>query len=401
MSGAILLVDDDIGVLKALERLLHADRHRILSAAGGQEALEILATNEVAVIICDQKMPGLSGAELLAQAAVLCPQAVRITLTGQTDLGSAQECINKGRISRFLLKPWDDQQLRTVVREATHQYELQKEVRRLHDLTEQQRDELKEWNDVLEKRVQERTEALTRAYEDTLNALILALDKREDATGGHSRRVALYCMYLALEMRLSTGDLENVFRGALMHDIGKIGVPDAVLLKPGKLTPEERTTMERHVLIGVQLIDGIHHLRPALAIPRYHHEWFDGTGYSERLAGEDIPLEARMFAVIDVYDALTNDRPYKAAMSHAASVEIILFESGTHFDPAVVSAFRKIPQACWTSLAASASGIACFSDAIHACRTLQEQRQIPNDEPTRAALPVESTRPVVPVSALT
>lgn len=367
MPSTILLVDDERPVLSALTRALHVDGHTILAASSGSDALEILAGNDVAVILSDHLMPAMTGAEFLAKSVNLRPDAVRITLTGSADVETAKASINDGRISHFLLKPWDDDQLRAVVREGVRHFQMQREISRLNALTRQQRDELEVWNRSLELKVQERTEALQSAYEETLDALVLALDSREHATAGHSRRVAFYCLYLALEVGVPENKLEALHRGALLHDIGKIGVPDAVLLKPGKLDSDERKIIEQHVVIGGQLLERIGYLKDAMSIPRYHHERFDGNGYGEGIAGEAIPIEARIFAVVDVYDALRTERPYKNAMSHDRSCEIIADESGKHFDPQIASAFLDVRQLQWSALSRAADGSARFADALLEC----------------------------------
>ena len=371
MPSTILLVDDESSVLKALVRALHIDGYAILEASSGSEGLKLLADNDVAVIVCDHFMPGMTGAEFLAKSVNLRPDAERITLTGNADLETAKASINDGRVRHFLIKPWDDSQLRAVVREGVNHFEMQREIRRLHDLTKQQRDELQAWNRSLELKVSERTEALQSAYEETLDALVLTLDSREHATAGHSRRVALYCLHLTLEVGFPNDRLEALHRGALLHDIGKIGVPDAVLLKPGKLDLEERKIIEQHVVLGSRLLERIGYLKDAMPIPRYHHERFDGLGYAEGLAGEAIPIEARIFAVVDVYDALRSERPYKAAMTHEHACEIIAAESGQHFDPRVASAFLDVPPQQWHALSWVADDIAHFSDALLECARIR------------------------------
>ncbi|MCH8343995.1 MAG: response regulator [Planctomycetes bacterium] len=367
MAARILLIDDEPNVLSSLRRALTGQGCEILLAGSGPEALDILAQTEVAVIICDQRLPGMSGPQILAESIKLRPDAIRIALTQHADLKIAQRSINEGRVSHFLLKPWDNQHLRTVVREGVRRYELQQEIRRLHEVTSRQRDDLQQWSRLLERKVLERTEALHTAHEEMLDALVLALDSREHRTGGHSRRVAVYCLYLALEVGLAPEKLEDLYRGALLHDIGKIGVPDTVLLKPGSLSEKERTIIEQHVVIGHRVLQGIGYLKHALAIPRYHHERFDGTGYVERFAGTAIPLEARIFAVVDVYDALRSHRPYKDAMPHDQAFAIIADEAGTHFDPAIASTFLRIAKETWDSLARSAAKVNRFDRALAAC----------------------------------
>ncbi len=297
----------------------------------------------------------------------LRPNAVRIALTGSSNLKIAQAAINEGKISRFFLKPWDDDHLRTIIQQAVRNYEMEQEVRRLHELTRQQKKELEKWNGVLEIKVRERTDALYVAYEDTLNALIAALDSREHTTAGHSRRVAIYCLFLALKVGVKHDQLENIYRGALLHDIGKIGVPDAVLLKPGSLEPEERRIIEQHVVIGVQILEKIGYLKAATTIPRWHHERYDGTGYCERLTAEEIPLPARIFAIVDVYDALRSNRPCKGALPHEQALKSIAKDVGKHFDPAITVLFHEIPQAIWQALADAAVSHKHFSEVLISC----------------------------------
>ena len=272
-----------------------------------------------------------------------------------------------------------------MVREGVRRFEMEREIHRLHDLTRRQRDELEVWNRELEAKVRERTAALHNAYEETLDALVLALDSREHATAGHSRRVAIYCLYLALEVGVPEDKLEALHRGALLHDIGKIGVPDAVLLKPGRLDSAERKIIEQHVVIGGRLLERIGYLEEAMPIPRHHHERFDGCGYGEGLAGEAIPIEARVFAVVDVYDALRSERPYKNALSHEQACGIITADSGTHFDPEIATTFLSVPQQAWEALASDSQTAASFSEVLKACRHVKT-----NMEPFLLARIIES-----------
>ncbi len=367
MTAKILFVDDEDNILKALKRSLKGEDCEIFTANNGPDALEILAKHEIAVIVCDHHMPHMGGVKILVESIKLCPNAIRIVLTGSKDLKIAQAAINEGQISRFFLKPWDDDHLRAIIQQAVRNYEMEQEVRRLHELTCRQKEELEKWNGVLETKVRERTDALYAAYEDTLGALIAALDSREYTTAGHSRRVATYCLFLALEVDVEHDQLENIYRGALLHDIGKIGVPDAVLLKPGPLEPEERRIIEQHVVIGARFLKKVGYLKAATAIPRWHHERYDGTGYCEGLMAEEIPLPARIFAIVDVYDALRSNRPYKSALPHEQAFEIIVRDAGKHFDPAITVLFHKIPQTIWQELADAAVSHEHFSEVLISC----------------------------------
>ena len=216
---------------------------------------------------------------------------------------------------------------------------------RLNAVTTQQNQDLSAWNRHLEEKVHERTAALDAAYQQTLDALVVALDTREQATAGHSRRVAIYCVFLALRGGLPRRAPRTPVSRALLHDIGKIGIPDSILLKRGKLTVAERKNIQQHVQAGARILQGITYLQPAIAIPQFHHERYDGRGYSCGLSGAQIPLAARLFALVDVYDALRSERPYKKAFSHQQALDDIKENAGKQFDPALVHVFAVVPQA--------------------------------------------------------
>jgi HD-GYP domain-containing protein (c-di-GMP phosphodiesterase class II) len=184
--------------------------------------------------------------------------------------------------------------------------------------------------------------ALVRAYDTTIEGWSRALDLRDKETEGHSQRVTALTLRLATILGVPAEELVHIRRGALLHDIGKMGVPDQILLKPGKLDPDEWAIMQQHPLYAYQLLSPITYLQPALVIPYSHHEKWDGTGYPQRLQGEQIPLAARIFAVIDVWDALTSDRPYRAAWTSERALAHIVAGAGSHFDPAVVTAFEQL-----------------------------------------------------------
>ncbi len=194
-------------------------------------------------------------------------------------------------------------------------------------------------NAMLFKNLQSSNIELTLAYDKTIEGWSRALDLRDKETEGHSRRVTELTFKLASQMGILQPELGHICRGAMLHDIGKVAIPDNILLKPGPLNEEEWITMRRHPLIAVELLTSIEHLAPALDIPRSHHERWNGMGYPDHLAGEEIPLAARLFAVVDVYDALTSDRPYRSAWTQTETMKYISDQSGTHFDPHVVPAF--------------------------------------------------------------
>jgi HD-GYP domain-containing protein (c-di-GMP phosphodiesterase class II) len=196
-------------------------------------------------------------------------------------------------------------------------------------------------NDALVKTLRKSNTDIQKAYETTLEGWSHALEIRDRETEGHAERVTDVFRRIAIQMGFKEEELVHIHRGALLHDIGKLGIPDEILHKPGPLTEQEMQIMRTHPQIAYDLLYPIEYLRPAISIPYYHHEKWDGTGYPKRLKGDDIPLEARIFAVIDVYDALSHDRPYRKSWTKEKVLEYIKSESGKHFDPAVVEVFIK------------------------------------------------------------
>ncbi len=193
---------------------------------------------------------------------------------------------------------------------------------------------------------------LKTANENTLYVLASALDVREENTGLHSRRVADYALRLAMEMGIKDPDaLAVIWKGALLHDLGKIGIPDNILLKPGPLSENEWEVMRRHTEVGFRMLSDVAFLREPAEIVLYHHEWFDGTGYPRGLKGDEIPVGARLFAVIDVFDAVTTARPYRTPESHAGASAILRQKAGSHFDPVVVNCFERVPFTDWEGIA--------------------------------------------------
>jgi len=226
---------------------------------------------------------------------------------------------------------------------------------------------------------------IRQGYDETLAALVRSLDVREHETASHSHRVAIYSLRLGLRHELGEDELETLYRGALLHDIGKIGIPDAVLLKPGELCDEEWDVMRTHAALGADLVRSIGFLREASDVPLSHHEAWDGSGYPAGLAGCEIPLHARIFAVADSYDAIRSARSYKSARSHARALELILGDAGARLDPELVTSFVAEPGETWKALESVASGGSLtFEAALEACRALPEAPEPAEDEPAEA-----------------
>lgn len=335
----VLIVDDEASVRDLLRSCLTEAGHETVLAEDGLVALSQLRTGRFDLVISDVRMPGMSGLELLGEMSRMRTQAGALLLTGCQDVPVAVQAMQLGALD-YVLKPFRVSEMPGAVARALHRqaelHALIEQAHELHRLVESQREQL-----------QQLTQQLAGASEASLEALVLALDARERETRDHSRRVSQYALILAGQLDLGSAERETVRRGAMLHDIGKIGVPDEILLKPGPLNEAEWEIMRRHPETGYQILQSLPDLRPAAELVLAHHETFDGNGYPNRLAGENIPLGARIFAVADSFDAMTSDRPYRRALPYQTAVSRIRQGSGTQFDPAIVTAFLKISPEQW------------------------------------------------------
>lgn len=330
----ILVVDDDDAVRDVISVLLKEEGYACTCAAGAQQALTITAEQEMHLVISDMKMPGRDGLWLLDRLRKEHPDTAVIMLTGYGDTETAVECLRRGAADYLLKPPKVTDLVRAVERAlAKRSVELER----------------KNYQRKLELRVRDRTadlgkalKDLERAYSETLLALVSALDAREHETGDHSQRVVRYTLAIARRMAIADPELHDIGRGALLHDIGKIGVPDAILLKPGPLTPSEWQEMRKHPEIGFQIIRGIPFLAVSAEIVLSHQERFDGGGYPRGLKAEAIPIGARIFAVADTLDAITSDRPYRRGTHYKAARAEIARCAVSQFDPRVVDALMSI-----------------------------------------------------------
>jgi response regulator RpfG family c-di-GMP phosphodiesterase len=331
----VLIVDDDADVRETLAEIFGAHGYVCQVAADGQGGLHAFSTSRPVLTITDIMMPLLDGLQFLKAARDIDEDAAFIVLTGVGDINIAIQSLKQGAYD-FIVKPVNPEELLIAAERALERRQL---------LTER-----REYQATLERRVAEATRDLDAAfvqlqetYRATLEALGSALDTRDVGTQSHSRRVLGYSLAIARAHGMPDGRIAELEHGVLLHDIGKIGIPDSILLKPGPLTPEEWRTMRTHPEIGKRLIERIPFLRGAVPVVHCHHERWDGTGYPRGLRGDAIPLGARIFAVADALDAMTYDRPYSRAISFEAARREITRSAGTHFDPAVVDAFLTIP----------------------------------------------------------
>ena len=340
----VLIVDDEAHVRSMIGATLEHQGYEVHLATGGVEAADRLERNAYDLVLTDIVMQEGSGITLLERIHAQYPNLPVVMVTAIHDISVAIDSMRRGAYD-YLLKPFErDHLVATVQRALEHRHALQ---------------ESKSYQQNLEQVVRARTEMLRQAMEDlehsydvTLEALGDALDLKDSETEGHSKRVTAYTIALARAMGISPAEIKVIARGAFLHDIGKMAIPDEILQKPGKLTPEEQQVMREHCSRGYQMLRKIPFLSEAAEIVFSHQEHFDGSGYPNGLRGNAIPIGARIFAVADALDAITSDRPYRKAQSYDMAREEINRCAGTQFDPEVVEVFLKIPNELWQELRA-------------------------------------------------
>jgi putative nucleotidyltransferase with HDIG domain len=343
MAGEkILVVDDEEAIREVISTLLDAQGFRCTTCVNGKVGLETFRKDSYDLVLSDIVMPEMDGLKLLAELRRADPDVPAIMVTAMHDISIALEAIRAGAYD-YILKPFEKDQLYLSVRRALEHRRLVMENRT--------------YQSDLEQLVAERTRQLSIALQDleqsydyTLEALGGALDAKDAETEGHCQRVTAFTITIAKAMGVDNSLLRQIARGAFLHDIGKMGVPDQILRKPGPLTAEEREIMRRHCDIGYAVLERIPFLKEAAEIVLAHQEFYDGTGYPRGLKGEQIPLGARIFAVADTLDAMISDRPYRKALPISAARDEIRRFSGTQFDPQVVKVFLAQPEQLWREL---------------------------------------------------
>jgi len=344
----ILVVDDESPVRSMIGATLQRQGYEVQQAVSGTQAIEMLGKGLFDLVLTDIVMEDGNGIALLERIRVDQPHLPVVMVSAIHDISVAIDSMRRSAYD-YLLKPFEREHLvATVQRALDHRQALQ---------------ESHNYQQNLEQVVRARTEMLRQAMEDlehsydvTLEALGDALDLKDSETEGHSKRVTAYTIALARAMGISPVDIKIIARGAFLHDIGKMAIPDEILRKPGKLTSDEEQIMQDHCTRGYHILRKIPFLSEAAAIVYTHQEHFDGNGYPSRLRGNEIPIGARIFAVADAMDAITSDRPYRKAKSFDEARQEILRCSGTQFDPNVVEVFLKIPNELWHELRAEING---------------------------------------------
>lgn len=354
-NARLLIVDDEESVRSLLYDLL-CDSYQCDVAGCGEEAIGLVDSKSYNVVLSDIMMPGMSGIELLERIKSDQPDTPVIMVSANHDTRRAVGALRQGAYD-YIVKPFELEEVELSVQRALEHQRLVTENRvyqtQLEQLVEARTDELRLANDFLQEKstkLAEMVSELSRTYRSTLGALAMALDARDAETRGHSERVVAFSLRLGVQIGLSKEELTNLERGALLHDVGKIGVRDAILLKPAPLTAEEWLEMKLHPEFGRAILAQVPFLKPAIPVVAEHHERWDGLGYPNGLKQGEIDIKARVFAVADCIDAVTSDRPYrKAASFETAGAELRQY-IGTQFDPTIVDAFFEIPIEEWREL---------------------------------------------------
>jgi putative nucleotidyltransferase with HDIG domain len=340
-KGKILIADDEVDIRELLGDFLSSEGYDCTLAADAFNALDKFQSGrDFDLVMSDIRMPGKSGLELLEEIKKMDEDVMVIMISAVKDIESAISAMSKGAYD-YVSKPFKLNEVALIANKAVEKRRLVLEN--------------KEYQRELERKVEARTielknalEELDKTYKFTLRALVTALDTRDTETQGHSMRVVNYTLELARLLGIHDSDRLKVLEyGALLHDIGKIGIPDAILRKPGKLSPKEWVIMKTHPVIGYRVLHKIKFLEEVSKIVLHHHEWFNGDGYPDGLVGEDIPLGSRIFAVADAIDAITSERPYREALDFDMATEQLQQSSGKQFDPSIIEIFMAAGRNFW------------------------------------------------------
>ncbi len=343
MNKNILIVDDEEMIRELLSSALLQEGYICHQASNVDDAFLVLDEQKVDLVISDIMMPGRSGVELLRDLKKIDPDITVLMITGLSDMNTAMECIHLGA-DDYITKPFGINRVILTVKNLIEKRNLAIEK--------------KNYQVSLEFKVMKQTEQIRNtmhelhtAYENTLTALVKALDAREKEVGSHSERVMNFSIFMAGKLGIAGKELEKLAKGALLHDIGKIGIPDNILLKSGKLGVDEWGEMRRHPQIGYDILSEISFLKGPAEIILTHHERFDGNGYPQRLQGQQIPIGSRIFGLVDTLDAMTSDRPYRKALPFEAVISEVKMFRGTQFDPEIADIFLSINRVQWEDCA--------------------------------------------------
>ena len=319
----LLIVDDEPGIRRLVRQILSQEGYHCKEADNAERALNLLTADSIALVLLDIRMPGKLGTELLPEIKAGYPDTSVVMATALNDMNLAIQCLKLGA-DDYICKPFNLEELSLAVKRALERRHLQLEIR--------------EYQRYLEERIEEQTGQLRKLFLGAIEALVSALEAKDEYTGGHSRRVTEIALAIGHELGLSGQDMDNLRWGSLLHDIGKVAVDPAIQNKPGKLTREEYEHIMTHVRVGAGIVQPLVSEKITEMI-EHHHDHYNGGGLHQLIAGDDIPLGSRILAIADAFDAMIRDRPYRSAMSITQIVEEIKRCAGTQFDPVVVAAF--------------------------------------------------------------
>jgi putative two-component system response regulator len=323
----ILITDDEDGIRALLKQKLSRAGYSCLEAKNATEAMETLASYCVGLVILDMKMPGKTGLELLPEIKKLYPDTPVIIATAVTEVDVVIECMKLGAYD-YLTKPFDLTAVNVSVSRAFEKRRLELE--------------LKDYHENLQQKVTEQAEMIRDSFINSITSLAFALDAKDGYTNGHSQRVSGVSTILGRELKLSSEQVHKIRIAGLIHDIGKIGIPEKILNKPGRLDKEEFLRVQTHCTIGERILEPVVNDVDILQMVRHHHERYDGKGYPDGLVGNDIPIGARILCVADSYDAMTSDRPYRHSIEARLVFEELQQNRLTQFDPEIVDTFVRL-----------------------------------------------------------
>ncbi len=307
MPDTVLFVDDEEHVLNSLNRLFCDLDMRVLNASSADDALDLFDKEEIAVIVSDNHMPGMRGIDLLSRVRDISPDTMKILMTAHADLSVAVNAINRGEVFRFIIKPWDNDDLLHTVQEAVGRYNF--------------------------------VQSLKQSDETTLLSLARTIELKDPYTRGHSESVAAYALMIAEALHLSDESINHLKYGSWLHDCGKIGVPEHILNKNGSLDEEEYALIKNHPRWGAEVARQAQMPEQVIKIILHHHERHEGGGYPSGIKGEGLPVEVQIVTVADVYDALTSNRPYRSKYEEEKAIKVMKAMSGSVFDPEVLDVF--------------------------------------------------------------
>ena len=323
----ILIVDDEVTIRKLLHRKLSREGYQCEEAGNAEQALDKFGSNSTGLVILDTRMPGKSGIELLPEIRTNYPDTAVIMAIAVTEISSAIQCIKDGAYD-YICKPFNLDEVAITVDRVLEKRGLELQIR--------------DYQQYLEEKVEEQTREIRKLFLSAIHTLVFTLEARDKYFAGHSQRVTKIAIAIGTELGLSPDEIEDLRWGALLHDVGKVAVDQLIQNKPGKITAEEYEHIMIHAHVGAGIVKPVVNEK-VMEMIEHHHDHYDGSGLNQVVAGEGIPLEARILAVADAFDAMTSDRPYRSAMSIEEALNELRQCTGTQFDPVVATVFLKMP----------------------------------------------------------